>query len=71
MLNNKFKHYFDTEPKISLIVLTLMEPIGHRIDEVIQYKYKDGKIDGVRFADLIKCFLLILEEFEIINIERK
>ncbi len=71
LLNNKFKHYFDTEPKISLIALTLLEPVGHRVDVMIQYQYKNGKNDSLRFCELVKCFLLILEEFKIVNIERK
>ncbi|HTB52929.1 MAG TPA: hypothetical protein VK718_09170 [Ferruginibacter sp.] len=71
LLNNKFKHYFDTEPKVSLMALTLIQPpMSHQIDASINYQYKDGTFKSIRFAELVKCFLLILEDLKIVTINR-
>jgi len=70
LLNNKIKHYFDKIPKISLTQLTFIEQRGHGIDIFVNYDYLNGKYDSIRFTELIKTFLLLLEDLKIVNIDR-
>ncbi len=69
LLNNKFKHYNDTEAGITLTELVIMEQHGHLIDIYCNFKYKDS-FEALRFCDLIDTFLKILEDENVISITR-
>lgn len=69
LLNNKLKHYNDTEAEINLTELVMMEQHGHLIDIYCNFKYKDS-FEALRFCDLIDTFLKIIEDEQVINITR-
>jgi hypothetical protein len=69
LLNNKLKHFNDKEAEISLTEVVIMESYGHLIDIYCNFKYKD-KFQALRFCDFIDTFLKIIEDEQIITINR-
>jgi hypothetical protein len=69
LLNNKFKHFFDSAADISLTSMVIMRPEGHLIDAWVNYNYPANFVTK-RFSDLISTFLTILEDINIITINR-
>ena len=67
LLNNKLKHF--NKAQITLVQLVVMESQGHFIDIYCNFKSKD-KLETLRFCDFIDTFLKILEDKNIISIER-
>lgn len=70
LINNKFKHFHDSVAEITLTEIVLMESKGHLIDIYCNYRYKDGSFEGLRLADLINVYIIILEDQKAITIER-
>ncbi|MEQ8909393.1 MAG: hypothetical protein RIC95_09385 [Vicingaceae bacterium] len=72
LLNNKFKHFKNREAKVSVTQIALLEKGKYNlIDCYVNYKYlKTGELIPLRFADLIFVFLQILENLNLINVER-
>ena len=69
VLNNKLKHFNNTEAEITLTEVVIMEFHAHLIDIYCNFKYKD-KFRALRFCDLIDTFLKIIEDEQIISIDR-
>jgi hypothetical protein len=69
LLNNKLKHYNDTDAEINLTELVIMEQYGHLIDIYCNFKYKDS-FESLSFCDLIDTFLKIIEDEKVIIITR-
>jgi hypothetical protein len=69
LLNNKFKHHDDREAEINLTELVMMDQQVHIIDVYINFKYPD-RFNAVRVSDLIDTFLKIMEDENVIEINR-
>ena len=72
VLNNKFKHYENKGVDVNVTEMVLIGEPEHTIECVINFKYsKKEQFEVLRFSDLINVFITILEEEQIITIDRK
>lgn len=71
LFNNKLKHHNNREAEINLLKFASIDNNKHLLDCQITFKYRKAeKIDLIRFVNLIDVFLHILEEENIIVINR-
>ncbi|MFO0477850.1 MAG: hypothetical protein ACK50L_03595 [Bacteroidota bacterium] len=69
LLNNKFKHLNDTVAEIQVTKMILMDSVGQYVDVYIGFKFPD-KFDGNFFSEFIKLFFKILEDKNVVTINR-
>lgn len=69
LLNNKLKHYNDTEAEIKLTQIVMIVQHEHLIDIYCNFKYND-RLESIRFCDFIEIFLKIIEDEKVIYITR-
>ncbi|MBK9793084.1 MAG: hypothetical protein IPP60_08260 [Sphingobacteriales bacterium] len=70
LLNNKFKHFNNEKVEIDLTALAYIQSDGSYIDVYFNFYYIDSSV-GLRLSDFIEIYLTILEDKEIISINRK
>ncbi len=69
-LNNKIKHH--NNKKITFNITSVINIHATTLDCLIQYKYENvAKIETIQLSKLFELFFLILEDEEIIIIDRK
>jgi hypothetical protein len=69
LLNNKFKHFNNQQADINLTQMVIMESTGHLIDIYVNFKFKNN-FETHRYCEFVDTFLKIMEELEIIKVER-
>ncbi len=72
LLNNQFKHFEVREAQIDVNAMIIN--IGHEpqiVEVICQFKYADGKIENFSWSIFILLFLLILESYRVIIINRE